>query len=84
MPKLKSSKKRLLSNRRSQRRNRAVRSRMRSAIRGVDAASDSATGQEALMGAYSAIDKSVKLGTIHKNTAARYKSRLARKIQSIS
>lgn len=33
---------------------------------------------------YAAIDKTVKKGTIHKNTGSRYKSRLSRQVQMIN
>ena len=40
---------------------------------------DKAGAQKALPRAYAVIDKSVKKGTIHANTGARYKSRLTRR-----
>lgn len=50
----------------------------------VDALSkgDVKTAQEKLTTAYKKIDKAAKTNVLHKNTAARYKSRLAKKVAS--
>jgi small subunit ribosomal protein S20 len=84
VPKLKSSKKRLLTSHRAQMRNRAARSRMRTAIKTVHQATDQAAAQEALSWAFSTIDKTAKLKVIHKNMAARHKSRLTKWVQSMN
>jgi len=84
VPKLKSSKKRLLINKKAQLRNRAARSKMRTAIKTVQQATDKTVAQEALLQAFSTIDKSAKGRTIHKNMAARYKSRLAKLVQNMN
>ena len=84
MPKLKSSKKRLRINRKAQLRNRAIRSRMRTAIKSVEQAEDKQTAEEALKAAFGAIDKTAKHHKIHKNMAARYKSQLARRVNALS
>jgi small subunit ribosomal protein S20 len=42
------------------------------------------TAKETLAAAYSKIDKAVKKGVLHANTAARKKSRLARSLQKAS
>lgn len=55
--------------------NSAVKSKMRKEIKKLKAAGEKA-GQ--LSKTYSEIDKAVKKGTIHKRTAARQKSRLAK------
>jgi small subunit ribosomal protein S20 len=63
-------------------RNRAVRSRVRSAVK-TARASLATTGpetREAVVEAIRALDKAVNKGVIHRNTAARKKSALARKL----
>ncbi|MCX6559334.1 MAG: 30S ribosomal protein S20 [Candidatus Aminicenantes bacterium] len=44
---------------------------------------DKETAKKALPRAYSVIDRSVKKGTIHANTGARYKSRLSRQVDAV-
>ena len=68
-------------------RNRANASRLRSALRDVRAAlagGDPKQAQEALHGTISAIDKAVQKGTLHKNTASRYKSRLSTRVNQLA
>ncbi len=76
MPNLKSSKKRLRNNLKAQTRNKAITSRMRTAIKKVRAAEDRSTAEAALSQAISVVDSTVRKGRLHRNTAARYKSRL--------
>jgi len=67
-------------------RNFAVRSRLRNASRKVEDAiksGDQETAQTVLVQAISVIDKAVSKGVIHKNTAARRKSRLAKKTNAL-
>lgn len=64
-------------------RNRGARSEMRSAVkkvRGAVATGDAKTAQEALAGAMQVIDRSAKKGVVHKNAAARTKSRLVKAV----
>ncbi len=56
-------------------RNRAGKSRLKSALKKARTATGDA--KETLSGAFSEIDKAAKRGIIKKNTANRYKSRLA-------
>ena len=84
MPKLKSSHKRLRTNLKARMRNKAVRTRMRGAIKQVHQASDQTSAQAALDQAISVIDRTVKKGVIHKNTGARYKSRLSRRVRTMA
>jgi len=84
VPKLKSSRKRLRNSLKIRTRNRAVRSRMRTAIKHVRQAPNQTAAQEALKQAISVIDKTVKKGVIRKNTASRYKSRLSRQVGSMA
>lgn len=68
-------------------RNRAARSRVRTALRGVREALASGNKQaatQAYSAAVSALDKTVKNGVLHKNTASRYKSRLATRLNALS
>ena len=63
--------------------NRANKSRLRSSLRKFReslAANDKQASQAAYRGTVSAIDKAVQKGVIHKNTASRYKSRLAARL----
>lgn len=60
--------------------NRQFRSRLRSALRTIRAAVDSgspADVKDALRNTISLVDKMAGKGIIHRNAAARYKSRLA-------
>jgi small subunit ribosomal protein S20 len=66
--------------------NRSNRSKLRTAIKKVRTAiagADSAA-PELLLSSVSLIDKAVNKGTIHRNTAARYKSRLTKHVNSMS
>jgi small subunit ribosomal protein S20 len=68
-------------------RNRANSSRLRTALRTVReavSAGDHKKAQEALKGTISAIDKAVQKGTLHKNTASRYKSRLSSRVNQLA
>jgi small subunit ribosomal protein S20 len=67
-------------------RNRANKSRMRTALRKLRAAVNSGNQQEAqalLRTTISVLDKSVQKGVIHKNTASRYKSRLTARVNAL-
>lgn len=64
-------------------RNRASSSRLRGVLRKLRetaSSGDKAAAEKALPLTASAIDKAVQKGVLHKNTAARYKSRLARRV----
>jgi small subunit ribosomal protein S20 len=64
--------------------NRANKSRFRTALRRFRAAAqsgDSAQAKSVFGEAASLIDKAVQKGVIHKNTAARYKSRLSARLK---
>ena len=83
MPTLKSAKKRLRNNFKAQARNKAINSRMRTAIKRVRIAENRETAEAALSTAISVIDSTVRKGRLHRNTAARYKSRLSRFARSL-
>jgi small subunit ribosomal protein S20 len=64
--------------------NRALRTRMRGALRDIRAAIDKGAPDEvkdALSRTVSLVDKMAGKGLIHRNTAGRYKSRLALRVQ---
>lgn len=68
-------------------RNRQYRSRLRSALKQVRAALDAGQADEvkkSLNATVSLIDKAAKKGVIHDNAAARYKSRLTRKVRLLA
>lgn len=79
MANIKSQIKRNRQNEKRRLRNRAVRGTFRSAIRDARSTIDTgALDQEALTSAISQLDKAVSKGVIHKNNAARRKSRLVK------
>lgn len=66
-------------------RNRTVKTSVKSAARKVESAlgaGDGNAAEQAYRGAVSLIDKAVSKGVLHKNTAARKKARLAKRIAS--
>ena len=76
--------KRMKQSERRRIRNRATRSHVRSAVKTARTAAE-AKGTDAVAivrAAIRAIDKAVTLGVIHRNTAARRKSSLARKLNA--
>ena len=80
MPNIKSAKKRVLIAERNRAKNVAVKSRIKTAVKRVLEAlqNDASKVQELLSYAYKLLDKSVSKGVLHKNTAARKKSRLTK------
>jgi len=83
----KSAEKRIRQNAKRNEINRANRSKLRTQIkklRSAVAGADKAQGTELLNPTVSMIDKAVNKGIIHKNTAARYKSRLTKHVAEIA
>ena len=81
MPHTKSAKKALRQDAKRRERNRAYRSRMRSNIkklRTLVESGDAAGARAALPSTLGLIERTAQKGVIHRNTAARYKSRLAK------
>lgn len=75
------TKKALRQSKRAQARNKANRTRLKTALkkfRGTAEASGDAEMKKLMPKTQSEIDKAVRRGVIHKNAASRYKSRLAR------
>jgi len=87
LPNTQSAKKRVRQNERRRRRNRMVLSRTRTATRKANekiAMGDKEQAADALRAAISQIDKAAQKGVIHKNAAARRKSRLMAKFNAPS
>ena len=87
MPITKSAQKQLKKSRERRLRNRAAKSSVRTAIKKVRAGLEGREREiaaQALSQAVPLIDKAAGKRFIHKNTAARYKSRLARQLHSLS
>ena len=83
----KSAEKRNRQNIRRNEINRSNRSKLRTSIKNLRAAvagHDKAGSTELLNPTISLIDKAVNKGIIHKNTAARYKSRLTKHVTEIA
>ncbi|HEY7111313.1 MAG TPA: 30S ribosomal protein S20 [Thermoanaerobaculia bacterium] len=81
MANIQSAEKRMRQTARRQKRNRGVRTRLRSTLKTYRSASEK--DQSQMIGAtVSEIDRALKKGVIHRNAAARYKSRLARNAQA--
>ena len=87
MANIKSAKKRILVNETKAARNKAIRSKVKTAIKKVDAAvaaEDKAAAQAALLAATTEIDKAATKGVYHKNNASRKVSRLSKAVNSIA
>lgn len=84
MPNIKSAKKRVKVIATKTARNKAINSALKTDIKKANAAIDSNTENkaEAVRVAIKAIDKAAAKGVLHKNTAARKKSSLARKLNA--
>jgi small subunit ribosomal protein S20 len=75
----KSAKKRIRQNERRRIRNRGVRSQVRSAVK-VARTTEGAEMKTSIADAIRSLDKAVSKGVLHRNTAARKKSALARRL----
>lgn len=87
MPNIKSAIKRVKTTEKRNAHNSAIKSAMRSAIKKVDAFvlnNDTDNAKTALVEAHRKIDKAAQSGLVHKNTAARYKSRLEKSVNGLS
>jgi small subunit ribosomal protein S20 len=78
MPNTKQAAKRLRQNEKRRVLNKSARSAMKSAMKKVLGAESPEKAQEILPLAMKKVDKAAKRNVIHKNTAARIKSRLSR------
>ncbi len=87
MPNHKSAEKRQRQNEKRREINRSNRSRLRTEIKRLRAAladGDKDAIQEVYAATVSAIDKSVNKGVLHRNAAARYKSRIAKRLSGLA
>ncbi len=79
MANTKSALKRMRQNERRRLRNRAVRSKVRTAVK-VARATEGQAASAVILEAIRALDKAAAKGVLHRNTAARKKSALARRL----
>jgi len=86
MPNIKSAIKRVQLSRLQNAKNTAARSSLKTAIRRFEEAlnNNKETAVQALQKASKALDKAAAKGLIHKNKAARKKSRLAKKLAKLT
>lgn len=87
MPNHKSAEKRVRQTERKNKVNRMNRSRVRTAIKKLRKAlkvKDATQSQELLPNTVSLIDKMVNKGIMHRNTAARHKSRLTGHVNAVA
>ena len=87
MANIKSAKKRILVNETKAARNRAIKSKVKTMIKKVDAAvatGDKEIAKTNLVAAITEIDKASSKGVYHKNTAARKVSRLSKAVNNIA
>ena len=83
MPNIKSAKKRVLVSRKANLRNKSIKTNLKTNIKKADAAiAANENAQEAANLAIKSIDQAVAKGVLHKNTAARKKSAIARKLNA--
>ena len=87
MANIKSAKKRILVDRRNAERNKAIKSKVKTAIKGVDAAiaaGDKDASSKALTTAISEINRAASKGVFHKKTASRKISRITVAVNKIA
>jgi len=83
---IKSQMKRILTNKKAQDRNKAVKSEVKTAVRqarAAIAAGDKQAASEALVLASKKLDKAAAKGVIHKNQAANRKSAIAKQVAAL-
>lgn len=86
MPNIKSAIKRVQTNEKKRQMNMARKSNLRTSIKAVEtaiAANDIAGAQQSLNIALKKLDKGVSKGIVHKNAAARKKSRLTKRVNAL-
>ena len=87
MANIKSAKKRVLVPETRTARNKAIRSKVKTSIKKVEAAitaGDKAAAQASLVNAISEIDKASSKGVYHKNTASRKVARLSKAVSAMA
>lgn len=86
MPNIKSAKKRVLTNKRKEEENILVESRMRNSIKKLEKTVKEGNAEESkvlLNTTLKNIDKAQNINIVHKNKAARLKSRLTKSVNNI-
>lgn len=86
MANIKSAKKRILTNEKSRLRNKSHKSAMRTEIKKLEVAvanNDKALASDLIKTVTKRLDRAVTQGIVHKNYAARQKSRLTKKVNQI-
>ena len=87
MANIKSAKKRILVDSRNAERNKAIKSKVKTAVKGVDAAiaaGDKDAASKALTTAISEINRAASKGVFHKKTASRKISRITIAVNKIA
>ncbi len=81
MPNIKSQKDRVIQSAKETMRNKAIKSNLKTVVKKADAAiaAGAAEKETAVVAAVSAINKAASKGVLHKNTAARKISRMAKR-----
>lgn len=82
MANIKSQKKRNLTNAKSHERNKAVKAEMKTRTKRAESTLGTDDNDEAVRAAVKRIDTAASKGIIHKNAAARKKSRLMKKVNA--
>ena len=82
MANIKSQKKRILTNAKAAERNKAVRSELKSRMKKAETTIGEDGNDDAVQEAIKKIDMAAQKGVIHKNAAARKKSRLLKKVHA--
>ncbi|HUR77331.1 MAG TPA: 30S ribosomal protein S20 [Acidimicrobiales bacterium] len=82
MANIKSQKKRILTNEKARVANKAVRSELKTRTKAAVAAVGTEAAPDAVKAAVKKLDKAVTKGVIHKNAAARRKSRLMKRVNA--
>jgi small subunit ribosomal protein S20 len=86
MANIKSQLKRIITNKKAQERNKAVKSELKTAVRATRSAvavGDKAAAAAALTAASKKLDKAVSKGVIHRNQAANRKSAIAQQVAKL-
>ena len=84
LPNLKSAKKRVRLSREANERNRAARSRLRTAVKRVENAEDATTAEAEYRKVQVLLDRAATSRLIHPNAVARMKGNLARRVRAMS
>jgi len=81
VPNIKSAKKRVRIAEENRQKNKGIRTRIKNVTKKLKEEKDSKKAEELLKVAYSVVDKAVKKGVLHANTAARKKAQFTRLVK---